>query len=190
MNSTTPDVIVDSAGNRAARKYSRAEQLRRVLWGAGAWLLRLSPRPCFAWRRAVLRLFGARVGAHVNVYPQTRIVMPWNVELGDWCALGDEVLVYSLGRVTVGAHATISYRAHLCAGSHDFTRTDLPLIKPPIVIGPGAWVGTEAFIGPGVVVGPGAIVGARAVVVKDVAVRAIVAGNPARQIGLRGETAA
>jgi putative colanic acid biosynthesis acetyltransferase WcaF len=184
---TIPDVIVDSAGNRAARKYSRREQWRRVGWAAGGWLLRLSPRPAFGWRRMVLRLFGARVGRHVHVYPGTRFVMPWNVELGDWCALGDEVLIYSLGRISIGAHATVSYRAHLCAGTHDFSRADLPLLKPPITVGAGAWIGTEAFVGPGVTIGAGAIVGARAVVVKDVVPRAIVAGNPARHIGVRGE---
>jgi putative colanic acid biosynthesis acetyltransferase WcaF len=183
---TSPDVIVDSAGNRAARKYSRSEQWRRVGWAAGTWLMRLSPRPAFGWRRAILRLFGARVGQHVNIYPSTRIVMPWNVELGDWCALGDDVLVYSLGRVSIGAHATVSYRAHLCAGTHDFSRADLPLLRPPVTVGAGAWIGTEAFVGPGVTVGAGAIVGARAVVVKDVAPRAIVVGNPARNIGVRG----
>lgn len=185
MNARAPDILVDSAGNRAARKYSRGEQLRRISWSAGAWLIRLSPRPFFGWRRAVLRLFGARVGAHAHVYPTTRIVMPWNVELGAWCALGDDVLVYSLGHVVIGEHATVSYRAHLCAGAHDFSRADLPLLKPPITIGAGAWIGTEAFIGPGVVIGAGAIVGARAVVVKDVPAREIVAGNPARCIGVR-----
>src|ERR1700741_1405732 len=131
VNRSMPDVIVDSAGNRAARKYTRSEQLRRVLWGVASWSIRLSPRPFFAWRRALLRLFGARVGAHVHVYPGTRIVMPWNVELRDWCALGHEVVGYSLGRITIGAHATVSYRAHLCAGTHDFSRADLPLLKPP-----------------------------------------------------------
>ncbi|HTU65463.1 MAG TPA: hypothetical protein VMF52_05925 [Steroidobacteraceae bacterium] len=185
----TPDVIVDNAGNRAARKYSRGEQWRRVAWIAGSWLLRLSPRPAFGWRRAVLRAFGAKVGAHVHVYPRTRIEMPWNVELGDWCALGDDVLLYSLGRIRIGANATVSYRAHLCAGTHDFTRADLPLLKPPVDIGAGAWLGTESFVGPGVTVGAGALVGARAVVVKDVPPRAIVAGNPARTVGTRRDPA-
>lgn len=176
---------LDTAANRAARKYTRAEQLRRVLWSLGRWLIVLSPRPLFAWRRGVLRLFGARVGAHVNIYPSTRICMPWNVELGDWCALGEEVLVYSLAKVRIGTRATLSYRAHVCAGTHDFSDPALPLLKVPVAIEEDVWIGTEAFIGPGVTVGAGAIVGARAVVVRAVEPLHVVAGNPARTVGHR-----
>lgn len=184
-DSPTPELVVDIAANRASRKYSVGEQFRRVAWAAGQWLLRLSPRPLFGWRRFVLRSFGARVGEQAHVYPGTRIFMPWNLELGAWCAIGDGAFIYNLGRVVVGAHATISYRAHICAGTHDFSRADLPLLKPPVHIGERAWIGTEAFIGPGVSIEPGAIVGARAVVIKDVAALDIVAGNPARRIGTR-----
>jgi putative colanic acid biosynthesis acetyltransferase WcaF len=176
---------LDPAGNHAARKYSPVEQLRRVLWSFGRWLIVLSPRPLFGWRRWVLRLFGAQVGTHVNVYPSTRIYMPWNVELGDWAALGEEVFVYSLAKVHIGRCATLSYRAHVCAGTHDFSDPTLPLLKVPVVIEDNAWIGTEAFIGPGVTVGNGALVGARAVVVKTVEPLHVVAGNPARTIGRR-----
>jgi putative colanic acid biosynthesis acetyltransferase WcaF len=185
MSDPTPDLPVDHAGNQAARKYSRGEQARRVLWSMGRWLIRLSPRPCFGWRRGVLRLFGARIGAHVNVYSSTHLYMPWNVEIGDWTALGEDVFVYSLGRVSIGSSVTISYRAHVCAGTHDLNDPQLPLRRPPVRIDDGVWVGTEAFIGPGICVGRGAVVGARAVVVKDVAPLDVVAGNPARTVSRR-----
>ncbi len=185
MSDPIPDLPVDHASNQAARKYSRGEQIRRVLWTLGRWLIVLSPRPCFAWRRAVLRLFGARVGAHVNVYPSTHLYMPWNVEIGDWTALGEHVFVYSLGRVSIGRSVTLSYRSHVCAGTHDLNHPELPLRKPPVTIEDGVWVGTEAFIGPGIRVGRGAVVGARAVVVRDVAPLDVVAGNPARTVSRR-----
>ncbi len=186
MSSQTVDHrLLDSQANRSARKYSRGEQLRRILWSVGQLAIRWSPRPCFAWRRFALRCFGAKIGEHVHVYPSTRIYMPWNVEIGDWAALGEDVFIYSLGRVTIGAGVALGYRAHVCAGTHDFSDPALPLLKPPVVIEDTAWVGTEAFIGPGTTVGRGAIVGARAVVVKDIPPLHIVAGNPARQIGLR-----
>lgn len=177
--------LLDPQANRAARKYSWQEQCRRVLWIVGEYAIRLSPRPCFGWRRRVLQLFGAKVGRAVNFYPSTRFYMPWNVEIGDWAALGEDVFIYSLGKVHIGAGASLAYRAHVCAGTHDFTDPALPLLKPPVVIEDNAWIGTEAFIGPGTTVGSGAIVGARAVVVKDVPPLHIVAGNPAKQIGVR-----
>jgi putative colanic acid biosynthesis acetyltransferase WcaF len=185
MSNTLPKLGVDHATNQAARKYSNTEQLWRITWSVGRWLMRLSPRPCFAWRRGVLRLFGARIGAHVNVYPTTHFYMPWNVEIGDWSAVGEDVLVYSLGKVRIGNSVTLSYRAHVCAGTHDLNDPTLPLLKPPVWIEDGVWVGTEAFVGPGVTIGQGAVIGARAVVVKDVAPLDIVAGNPARIIGRR-----
>jgi putative colanic acid biosynthesis acetyltransferase WcaF len=173
------------ANNRTATKYSGKEMVLRVLWGLGKWLFCLSPRPCFGWRRFVLRCYGAKIGAHVNTYPSTKIYFPWNLTVGDWSALGEDVLVYNLGPVTIGSCATISHRAHLCAGTHDYTQPDLPLLKPPIAIKDQAWICADAFVGPNVTVGAGAVVGARAVVMKDVEPWTVVAGNPARVIKKR-----
>jgi putative colanic acid biosynthesis acetyltransferase WcaF len=177
--------LLDPRANRAARKYSWIEQCRRVLWALGSLAIRLSPRPCFAWRRMVLRLFGAKVGRKVHLYSSTRIYMPWNVEIGDWAALGEDAFIYSLGKVYIGSGASVAYRAHICAGTHDFSDPALPLLKPPVIIEDNVWIGTDAFIGPGTTICRGAIVAARAVVVKDVPPTHIVAGNPARQIGTR-----
>lgn len=170
---------LDIQTNRSARKYSRKEMALRVLWMGGKYLVRLSPRPFFGWRRFVLRLFGAEIGEGVHVYASTEVYMPWNLRAGAWSAIGEGVLVYNLGPVTIGERATISHRAHLCAGTHDYRRPDLPLLKPPIVIGPQAWICADAFVGPGVTVGEGAIVGAAAVATRDVEPWTIVAGNPA-----------
>ena len=143
-------------------------------------LFRFSPRPLFGWRRFLLRLFGARIGRDAHVYPTTRIYIPWNLELGDEASIGEWVLVYNLGLISIGDRATISHRSHLCAGTHDHRDPNLPLLRLPIEIGAQAWVCADAFIGPGRRVGEGAIVGAAAVVVRDVPPWQIVAGNPAR----------
>jgi putative colanic acid biosynthesis acetyltransferase WcaF len=176
---------LDILNNRTGRKYSPGEMLCRILWAVGRWLIRLSPRPCFGWRRFVLRCFGAQIGAHVHIYPTTIIYFPWNLSVGDWSAIGEDALIYNLGPVTIGRKATISHRAHLCAGTHDYRQPDLPLLKPPIAVGDQAWICADAFVGPGVTVGEGAVVGARAVVFKDVEPWTVVAGNPAREIKKR-----
>ena len=180
--------MLDVEQNRRARKYSQGEMTRRVLWAFALPLFRFSPRPCFGWRRFLLRCFGAKIGQSVHVYPSARIYFPWNLEAGDESAIGEQVFIYNLGRVTLGQRVTISHRAHLCAGTHDHTRPDFPLLRPPIVIGSDAWICADAFVGPGVTVGEGAIVGARAVAMKDVKPRSIVVGNPARESKKRENT--
>jgi putative colanic acid biosynthesis acetyltransferase WcaF len=177
--------MTDIAANRQAVKYSPAENLARVAWALSTPLFRFSPRPFFGWRASLLRLFGARLGRNVHVYASARITMPWNLEVGDWSSIGEDVLIYDLGRVSIGSRVTISHRVQLCAGSHDYRRAEMPLLKPPIRIGDEAWICASAFIGPGVSVGEGAVVGACAVAVRDVPDWSVVAGNPARVIGSR-----
>ena len=173
------------AENRRARKYTRAEQVRRVLWGFGQLFFRWSPRPCFGWRRWILRCFGAKIGRDVHVYSSTMIYFPWNLQADDWSSIGEWALIYNLGPVTLGRSASISHRAHICAGTHDYTDPSLPLLKPPIVIGNEAWICADAFVGPNVRVGHGAVVGAGSVVTRDVPDWTVVAGNPAREIKKR-----
>ena len=173
---------IDVLANRAARKWSRSEYCGRVLWWLVTPLFRFSPRPIWAWRTMLLRLFGARVGLGVHVYPSVRIEIPWNLDLGDLSAVGDRVTLYALGRITVGARSTISQGSHLCAGSHDWRDPSMRLTKPTIEVGTDVWICADAFIGPGVVVGDRAIVGARAVAMSAVPAGAIVVGNPARVV--------
>ena len=147
--------------------------------------MRPSPGRAYGWRRFWLRLFGARVASTSRTRPSTRVMHPWLLTLGDHASLGDAVIVYNLGPVVVGDHTLVSQRTHLCAGTHDYTRPDLPLLRPPITIGRGVWVCAEAFVGPGVTVGENAVVGARAVVTHDVPEGVVVAGNPAKVVKQR-----
>ena len=148
-------------------------------------LFRWSPRICFGWRRWLLRCFGAQIGRQVHIYNSARIYFPWNLSVGNWSAIGEDALIYNLGHISIGNRVTVSHRVHLCAGTHDYRKPDMPLLKPPIVIKDQAWICADAFIGPGVIVGEGAVVGARAVVMKNVEPWSVVAGNPARVIKQR-----
>ncbi|MFZ4483471.1 MAG: putative colanic acid biosynthesis acetyltransferase [Chthoniobacterales bacterium] len=171
--------------NRSNANYSCRELGGRVLWAMCRPLFRWSPRLCWGWRRFLLRLFGARVADHVHIHPSVVIFIPWNLDIGAWSAVGFEALLYNLGPLRIGEKVTISPRAHLCGGSHDFRDELMPLRKEPVTVSDEAWICADAFVGPGVTVGRRAVVGARAVVTKDVPPQAIVAGNPARVIGER-----
>jgi putative colanic acid biosynthesis acetyltransferase WcaF len=130
-------------------------------------------------------MFGAKIGANVHVHPSVKISVPWNLQIDDQAAVGDGAILYSLGLIHIGKRATISQYAHLCAGSHDYSRASFDLLKPPISIGEDVWICADAFIGPGVSVGAATIVGARAVVTKDLPHSVIAVGNPMRIVRSR-----
>lgn len=176
---------LDIHAARHARPYSNHEYLGRALWSMATPCFRYSPRLLFGWRRFLLRCFGAKVGRAVHIDPSARIEIPWNLAIGEGAAIGAHAWIYSLGPVRIGPRATISHRAHLCAGTHDYTDPALPLQRTGLTIGADAWVCSDAFVGPGVTVGDGAVVGAAAVVMRDVHPWMVVAGNPAREIKRR-----
>ncbi|MCK0129808.1 putative colanic acid biosynthesis acetyltransferase [Erythrobacter sp. F6033] len=178
-------MTTDITTNRTAQKWSRRAQIGRVLWLFATPFFRLSPRPLWGWRRMLLRMFGAKIGDNAHIYPSTRITIPWNLDVGPQAAVGDHAILYALGPIRIGARATISQYAHLCAGTHDWRDPAMPLIKTPLVVEDDAWVCADAFVGPGVTIGQKAILGARAVAMNDVAPDTIVGGNPAREIGKR-----
>lgn len=161
-------------------------RLARLAWGI-AWRLLFRPTPAFmfAWRRLLLRAFGARIGSRVHVHPSCRIWAPWNLEMDDDSALAPRVDCYNVASVRIGKHATISQDSLLCTAGHDLADPARRLTSQAISIADGAWIFARAFLGPGVTVGEGAAVAACAVVVKDVPPWTIVGGNPAREIGRR-----
>jgi putative colanic acid biosynthesis acetyltransferase WcaF len=157
-----------------------------LLWQlVQATLFAWSPQPAYAWRRLLLRLFGAQVGRGVIIRQSARVTYPWKVVFGDHCWIGDNAEIYSLGPITIGSHAVVSQRSYLCAGTHDHHDLSFPLVARPIVIGDEAWVATDCFVAPGVCIGTGSIVAARSVVLRDVPDAVIVAGSPAMVKGPR-----
>jgi putative colanic acid biosynthesis acetyltransferase WcaF len=145
-------------------------------------ILRVIPRFFYEFRNVILRSFGARIGKEVRIYPSVDIFFPWNLDIGDEVTIGPKVQLYSLGRIIIRDGCMISYGAHFCAGTHDYTKRNLPLLKPAIELGEGIWVCSDAFIGPGVTIGSFSIIGARSVVLKTFPEFSIIGGNPARRI--------
>lgn len=174
----TPRVNPDRPSSLSFRN-----KVGRALWGlVAATLFRASPVPFHGARRAILRLFGAKIAATGRVYPTARIWAPWNLTVGEHSVVGPGVIVYSVSPIVLKEYVVVSQYAHLCSASHDYRDPQFPLIHAPIVIEDGAWVCTEAFIGMGVTIGREAVIGARAVVTRDMPAGMVCAGHPCKPI--------
>lgn len=170
----------------ASFPYAPGEYVRRALWEiVQTVFIRPSPRRAYGWRRWWLRRFGAKLGHRAAIHPSTRVVHPWLLSMADWSMMSHGVVVYNLGPVSLGAHSVVSQDVYLCAGSHDYTKAALPLLRPPITIGSGVWIAAGTFVGPGVTIGDNSVIGARAVVMSDVPAGVVAAGNPCRVIKAR-----
>lgn len=157
-----------------------ATRRREALWVLVKCLFFLHAFPLPSELRvALLRAFGAKIGRGVILRSRLNVTYPWRLTIGDHVWLGEEVLILSLAQVTIESNVCISQRAFLCTGSHDFRSPGFDLITKPILIREGSWITAQAFVAPGVTIGPGSMVGAGAVVLRDVAPRAVVSGNPA-----------
>jgi acetyltransferase-like isoleucine patch superfamily enzyme len=114
-----------------------------------------------------------------NVSVGSHSVVEHHVTLEDGVRIHSQAFVpeYSLLKTGswVGPGARLTNAPHpLCP--------DVPKCLVGPTLEPGAKVGANATLLPGVVVGRNALVGAGAVVTKDVAPRAVVVGNPAKQV--------
>ncbi len=183
---------MNSGGNlgkqaRAQSPYSPGEKAARAAWMYGGSLLfRCTFHNWYGVRAWLLRRFGATVGASVRVRASVRVEQPWNLTIGENSSVGDRAILYCLGKVVIGKNVSISQGVHVCAGTHDYRRAEMPLVRAPITIGDDVWLAADAFVGPSVEVGRGAVLGARGVAMKSLEAGWVYAGNPAVKVKARG----
>lgn len=111
-------------------------------------------------------------------------ILPAGTKIGNYCSLAPGIKAFRR-----------NHPVHRLALHPLFYNSSLGLIQSdsihrdsdnPLAVDHDVWIGCDAIITPSCKrIGLGAVVGAGAVVTKDVAPFTIVAGNPARQIGVR-----
>lgn len=187
---------VEVAVTMEARRFQDLARFGGTARGGAAWRAQLwwlfqavfvlhTPQYMFAWRRFALVLFGAKIGKRVLIRPGVRVTYPWNLTMGDYVWIGDNVTLYSVAEISIGSHSCVSQESYICAGTHDYRDVTFAFVSTPIKIGEECWVASRSFIGPGVEIGDAAVVGAGSVVMTSVDAETIVAGNPAKFVGKR-----
>ena len=170
-------------------RHSLKSKIARTAWNV-VWTLFARHTPEHSrlfnkWRIMVLRMFGAKIGQGCVVKSSCEIWQPWKLEIGDYVALSEHVICYTVDRIKIGSQTAVSREAFLCCASHDVSSPMMEVTCSPITIGANCWIAGRAIIMPGVTVGDGAVVAAGAVATKDVEPWTIVGGNPANFIKKR-----
>lgn len=167
----------------------------RVAWDRPAWLV-------YAWgaaellfvsnpwqvssrlRTAVLRMFGAQIGADVVFRPRTRVRFPWKLSIGDRCWIGEGVWIHNQDNVTIGCDVVISQETLITTGSHAH-RKDMALVTRPIRIGNGVWITSRCVVLGGTDIGESALIEPISVVRGQIPASQCWGGNPMEYRGER-----
>lgn len=108
-------------------------------------------------------------------------------------SIGTGTVIDLTGNVTIGEETEIADGVRIFTHKHhwrhskDWRKNIQKITKADLVIGNDVFIGTNAQLLGISFVGDGAVIGAGAIVTKNVDSYTIVAGNPAKVIGKRGE---
>jgi acetyltransferase-like isoleucine patch superfamily enzyme len=127
----------------------------------------------------------ASVGRHTYGSPILGLVPGGaaRVRIGSFTSIAGDVMIMVGGNHRIDWVTTFPLRPRL--GLPGAYGDGHPAPPQGVIIGHDVWIGDGVLILDGTSIGNGAVVGARSVVTKDVAPYAIVAGNPAREVGRR-----
>ncbi len=190
MTTPNPAVTTEISSYRRGTflPQSAAERMLGFWWTlVRMFLFRWSPPPLNRWRIALLRLFGAKVHSSAFISPSVRIDYPWNLVVDRDVTMAHCIVLNCMGTIEIGAGTRISQYAHLCAGTHDYERRDMKIIRRPIKIGKDVWIAADSFVGPGVTMGDGSLLAARSSAFGDLPTGQVCIGEPARPYRPRSE---
>lgn len=133
----------------------------------------------------ILKIFGAKVGKGVVIKPHVNIKYPWNLTIGDYTWIGENVWIDNLGNIDIGSNVCISQGAMLLCGNHNFRSETFDLIVKDIVIEEGVWIGAQTVVCPGVHCYSHSVLTVGSVASNDLEAFMIYQGNPAMKIKAR-----
>ena len=137
--------------------FDRWERARRLGFGEGASIY-----------DSAMVLGNVAVGAHTWVGPSVLLDgSGGGLTIGDWCSISAGTHVYT--------HDTVRW---------SLSRGVVERATAPVRIGSACHLGAQSIVVAGVTVGEQCVIGANSFVNRDVPDRAVVAGSPARPLGM------
>jgi putative colanic acid biosynthesis acetyltransferase WcaF len=154
--------------------------LKRGLWYCvNAVVFKRMLFPFNGLKIALLKAFGAKIGANITIKPVVNIKYPWLLTIGDNSWIGENVWIDNLVMVTIGANVCLSQGALLLTGSHDYKKITFNLITGSIILQDGVWIGAAAIVNQGITAYSHAVLTSGSVATKNLEAYSVYQGNPA-----------
>jgi len=151
----------------------------QLWWIVQGTLFALSPQFFYGWRRFLLRSFGAKIGKGVLLRSSVKVTYPWNIEIGDYSWIGEDNVLYSLGKIKIGSNVALAHKVYINTGGHEYDKISFDIFSKPVVIEDECWLTNDVYVAPGVTIGKGSIIAARSSVLKSMPGGKICVGTPA-----------
>jgi maltose O-acetyltransferase len=142
----------------------------------------------FWYRRVVGIALGHHAGIHLGCYVWSygpNQVRRDEVRIGSYSRINRDCFLDVRGSLQIADNVSVSPEVMILTAYHRADTKEFPVETRPVVIEDHVWIGARATIMPGVTLGRGCVVAAGAVVTRDVPALAVVAGVPARNVGVR-----
>lgn len=144
---------------------------------------------------AVVELSGGQISIGAGTYIDRGVIiraLGGRVQIGEECSINAYSVLLGSGGIKIGRGTRVAPHCVIVAGNHKFRDPNVyikhqGLDTKGIEIGSDVWLGAGTKVLDGVIIGLGSVVGAGSVVTRSIPVFRIVAGVPAREIGVREE---
>jgi acetyltransferase-like isoleucine patch superfamily enzyme len=154
-----------------------------LTYGYNHWL---SNFPSRRIRQAFLRRYLGSIGTGTGVQMGCQFLNARKIHLGERNVINfGSLLDGRKFQIRTGSDVSIGPEASILTLGHDPQSPAFADRGGDVVIGNHVWIGYRAIILPGITIAEGAVVAAGAIVTKDVEPFTIVAGSPAKPIGVR-----
>lgn len=163
--------------------YQPGGKIKRALWHIINHLF--VKTHCFHIKQIkifILKLFGAKIGKHVNIKPGVNIKYPWFLEIGENTWIGENVWIDNLAKVSIGKNVCLSQGAMLLCGNHNYKKPTFDLMVQPIALEDGVWIGAQSVVCPGITCHSHAVLSVGSVATGNLDPYTIYSGNPAQKV--------
>ncbi len=152
------------------------------------FIIRVGFIPSHSIRNYIYRyILLANIDKNTVIYYGAEIRDAFKLKIGK-SIIGDKAILDARNGIIIGDNVNFSSNVSIWTEQHDHRSTDFACNSGEhfkVIIKDRAWIGPNSTILHGVTIGQGAVVAAGSVVTKDVPDFTIVAGIPAKQIGMR-----